>query len=832
MFMVEDEDVQKDFTPIPPSPDMEKTGFVCDTSGTTDALDSLDAPVISIHGVQPLPADPNAALAELPQELNPRRWSVSRKWVNVSIIAFQATLSPISSTLLAVGQVQIDEELTVRNTQLSAMPVAIYILGLGLGPLYLAPLSEMYGRRIVYVTNAIISFLSTIGCALVQNDTGLIILRLVAGLAGGAGPALGGGSIGDLFEREDRGGAQAIYSFGPTFGPTIGGVIGGYIAERVGWRWTMWVCAIASGISAIASVLFLCESYAPYLLARQRGQKSAPTTTGGLAHALTRPIRMLLFAPIATAMSLYVAVVYGLLYLQLVTRPLLFGPEPQYGLFTYKWHGGNTGLSYLAAAVGCIFALIVSVMGMNRSYRALCKIYDTEKPEFRLPFMQAGILIAPCGLFIYGWTAEAQTHFIFPLIGAAIFSFGALVVLTCVQTYLVDAFGKFAASALAASVLFRSFGAALFTVFGTRIYASLGYGWGSSLLAFICLGALPVPAILWIYGPQIPSDTVSSGWQVLNPSVFSTSVVGASLGLSQFYADALAIYGTSGYPFEVMLDGVTSTDPTASGLLFSQNTGRGAHNLNITASAVDASGAQFAFEYAVLTSDYNADQAPEEVELDVEDTHLVYSSNWFIILNGTAHTETVNASVSLTFNGTAIAVAGPTGTELNPGDYTIILDGLPWTFSNNTFGVEETDLFFQSGLTSDEEHTITLVNSGGRVAFNSMTVWQISMLSADGSSSNSGSGPSRASTTKVIAPVVSIIGAVILLGLILWARRQRILRRRSAILASPFGMRLVRSLGPDVSGSLRLTELRASERSDPTDVAVVHGGGTMKPREV
>jgi MFS family permease len=48
-----------------------------------------------------------------------------------------------------------------------------------------------------------------------------------------AGPSLGGGTIGDMFKREERGGAQAVYGFGPTFGPALGGLIGGYISERV-----------------------------------------------------------------------------------------------------------------------------------------------------------------------------------------------------------------------------------------------------------------------------------------------------------------------------------------------------------------------------------------------------------------------------------------------------------------------------------------------------------------------------------------------------------------------------------------------------------------------
>lgn len=60
-----------------------------------------------------------------------------------------------------------------------------------------------------------------------------------------AGPSLGAGTIGDMFRPEERGGAQAIYGFGPTFGPVVGGLIGGYIADRAGWRWQMWIMAIA-----------------------------------------------------------------------------------------------------------------------------------------------------------------------------------------------------------------------------------------------------------------------------------------------------------------------------------------------------------------------------------------------------------------------------------------------------------------------------------------------------------------------------------------------------------------------------------------------------------
>jgi hypothetical protein len=62
-------------------------------------------------------------------------------------------------------------------------------------------------------------------------------------------------------------------------------------------------------------------------------------------------MRMILFAPIVTTMSGYMALIYGVLYLHLVTIPLLFGPHPLYGLFSYRWQGGNEGLAYLGAGM-------------------------------------------------------------------------------------------------------------------------------------------------------------------------------------------------------------------------------------------------------------------------------------------------------------------------------------------------------------------------------------------------------------------------------------------------------------------------------------------------
>ena len=80
---------------------------------------------------------------------------------------------------------------------------------------------------------------------------------------------------------------------------------------------------------------------------------------------------------------------------------------------------------------------------------------------------------------------------------------GLLATFMPIQTYLVDAFTTYAASALAANTVLRSLVGALLPLAGQKMYATLGLGWGNSLLAFIAIAMCPIPIILYRYGERI-----------------------------------------------------------------------------------------------------------------------------------------------------------------------------------------------------------------------------------------------------------------------------------------------------------------------------------------
>jgi hypothetical protein len=115
----------------------------------------------------------------------------------------------------------------------------------------------------------------------------------------------------------------------------------------------------------------------------------------------------------------------------------------------------------------------------------------------------ASLMVVP-GIFIYGWTAHYHTHWIWPNIGVFIFSAGTMIVFQGSQTYTIDTYTRYAASAMSAVTLLRSLAGFGFPLFGIDMYEALGLGWGNSLLGFIAVGiGLPAPVLLWRYGPAM-----------------------------------------------------------------------------------------------------------------------------------------------------------------------------------------------------------------------------------------------------------------------------------------------------------------------------------------
>jgi len=458
------------------------------------------------------PVNPNIVDWDGPNDpANPMNWGRKKVVMCTFILSLLTLLSPLASSMFAPGVPEVMAEFKSDSTTLAEFVVSVYLLGFAIGPLVISPFSELYGRLPVYIITTVLFIIFTVGCALSTNLNMLIAFRFLAGCVGVAPVTIGGGTIADMFRQEKRGAAMAVWAMGPLLGPVIGPVAGGYLSGSLGWRWVFWILAIAEGAVGIFIPIVTRESYAPVLLARKAKKLRKETGNmelrskldNGLSpkelfrRAIVRPTKMLFCSPIVFSMSLYMAVVYGILYLLFTTFTFVF-------IGSYGFTDSNVGLVYIGTGIGMLLGL--AVLGATSDplmKRLTAKHGGGMKPEYRLPPLIVGGCFLPVGLFLYGWTAEKKVQWAVPLLGTLIVGVGLLTSFMCVQTYIVDAFTIHAASAVAAITVLRSVFGAILPLAGLPMYDALGYGWGNSLLAFLTLAMIPIPVLFFKYGERI-----------------------------------------------------------------------------------------------------------------------------------------------------------------------------------------------------------------------------------------------------------------------------------------------------------------------------------------
>jgi multidrug resistance protein len=147
--------------------------------------------------------------------------------------------------MLAPAVQQVMQDLQTTSTSFATFSVSIFVLGFACGPLLLAPLSELYGRVVVYHTTNVLFLAFTLLCGASRSEASLLVFRFLSGFAGVATITIGSGTIADLMPREKRGKAVSIWSVGTILGPMVGPIIGGYVTQVAGWRWIFWVISIA-----------------------------------------------------------------------------------------------------------------------------------------------------------------------------------------------------------------------------------------------------------------------------------------------------------------------------------------------------------------------------------------------------------------------------------------------------------------------------------------------------------------------------------------------------------------------------------------------------------
>lgn len=272
--------------------------------------------------------------------------------------------------------------------------------------------------------------------------------------------------------------------------------------------------AMWAGALFFVTILIVPETYSPVLL-RKRAEKLSKLTgkvyrsridihsgkvslKEAFATGLKRPWILLFCEPIVLLLSIYHAIIYGILY-------MLFGAFPIVYRQGRGWNEGVSGLPFIAVAIGVVFAMIYVIFIDNKTYQK--KVQASGRgyaaPEDRLPMCIIGGIALPTGLFWFAWTNYPSVSWVASVVGAIPFGFGMVLIFLSLMNYLIDSYTIFAASVLAGNGVIRSIFGAAFPLFTKQMYSNLGIHWASSVPGFLALLCLPLPFLFYKYGTAI-----------------------------------------------------------------------------------------------------------------------------------------------------------------------------------------------------------------------------------------------------------------------------------------------------------------------------------------
>ena len=463
---------------------------------------------------------------------NPMTLSRGYKWTITFLQAFATLAVSFTSSVYSGAVGSIIEELH-PSSEVAILGVSMFVVGFAVGPLIWAPFSEMYGRqKLLFITYMALTAFNA-GAAGAPNMQTLIVMRFFAGAFGSSPLTNAGGVIADMFVATERGIATSIFSMAPFLGPALGPIAGGFLSQAAGWRWVEGLSAIFTGALWLACTFLVPETYAPVLLRRRAedlekktGKSYISKLEAGMAKqtvsqklkvSLSRPWILLFKEPIVLLTSIYMAIIYGTLYMCFAAFPIVY----QEGR---GWSTGIGGLAFLGIAVGMTLATIYTIWD-NKRYERLSEKYNGwAPPEVRLPPAIIGSILIPVGLFWFAWTNGNNVHWIVSIIGSGIFASGIVMVFLSLMNYMIDSCTPFplpaasliwdilltihldviyAASVLAANSVLRSIFGAVFPLFTDKMYEGLGVHWASSVPAFLATACIPFPFLFWKYGDRI-----------------------------------------------------------------------------------------------------------------------------------------------------------------------------------------------------------------------------------------------------------------------------------------------------------------------------------------
>ncbi|KAL8931380.1 MAG: hypothetical protein Q9216_007220, partial [Gyalolechia sp. 2 TL-2023] len=398
---------------------------------------------------------------------NPQNWSRGKRaFVALQICLY--TFAVYSGSAIYTSSTY--EIMSVFNVDATAasLPLALYVLAYGIGPLFFSPLSEIpiIGRNPMYMITFTLFVIISIPTALAKSFAGLLVLRFLQGFLGSPCLATGGATMQDMYSLLKLPYAMTFWVSAAYCGPALGPLLSGFAVPVKGWRWSLWEIVWISGPILVLMLLCTPETSTPNILLRRAARLRKLTNNDRLMaqseidqrslkpsailiDALIKPLEITIKDPAIAFVNLYSSIVYGIYYSFFEVFPLVYGPM-------YGFNIGQTGVVFLCVLVACAIGIAVYASYLYFYLIPDILAHGLRAQEHRLVPALACVFGPVIGLFLFAWTADPDIHWIASVIGITIYSATAFVVFQCIFVYVPLSYPTYAASLFASNDFFRS----------------------------------------------------------------------------------------------------------------------------------------------------------------------------------------------------------------------------------------------------------------------------------------------------------------------------------------------------------------------------------------
>jgi DHA1 family multidrug resistance protein-like MFS transporter len=445
---------------------------------------------------------------------NPQNFSFGKKAVVLSLILFYTMGVYMSSAIYSPSIPGVMERFGVEIGAAS-LGLSMYVLAYGIGPLLFSPLSEIpiIGRNPPYIVSYAIFVILCVPTALSDSFSGLIALRFLQGFFGSPCLATGGATLQDVYSLIKLPYVLSLWAFAATCGPALGPIISGFSVAAKNWRWSLWEMLWLNGPIFLALFFFLPETSSANILLRRAQRLRKLTGTENLKsqseidqakmtpsdvaiEALWRPFQLMLLDPSIAFTAVYTAIIYGIFYSFFEAFPLVYNEM-------YGFNLGELGLTFLSVTIGVVISIAWYWWYIYYIVEPDIKLNGLGAPERRLIPALFVTFLVPIGLFIFGWTARSDVHWIASCIGIVITTIGIFLIIQCIFLYLPLVYPQYAASLFAGNDFARSALAAGAIHFSYPLFHNLGVDRGISLLGGLTVGCSVGVYVLFFFGEKL-----------------------------------------------------------------------------------------------------------------------------------------------------------------------------------------------------------------------------------------------------------------------------------------------------------------------------------------